>query len=245
MPLFIIVPNLQKLPNELKEFALNGQAFFASSSNGWQTRDTFTFFIICFINWISQFRKSLDESIRNEPAILILDGHKSRENPIALKLLQKNNISLFILPAHTSHISQILDVGIASPMKSFFTDNFKKMLKDFDPESNKSAQLRRFCIESAILAFDTKCNIKSCRKAAELTSTYPCNADILLKNRFVLELTPQLRKIEAEKAKRKRKEAININCELITEEDFIRSIDDYISTSKKHKHLVLEHYSED
>lgn len=78
-----------------------------------------------------------------------------------------------------------------------------------------------------------------------MTSTYPCNADILLKNRFVLELIPQSRKIEAEKAKGKRKESINMNCELITEEDFIQSINDYISTSKKYKHLVHKHYTED
>lgn len=72
------------------------------------------------------------------------------------------------------------------------------MLKDFNPESNQSTELRRFCIESSILIFDTKCNIKSCRKAAELTSTYHCNTDILLKNRFIIELTYQLRKIIAQ-----------------------------------------------
>lgn len=244
MPLFIILPKLTKLPKELKEFADNGQAFFASSDNGWQTRDTFTLFVVCFINWLSQYRKCLDESIRNCEAILIVDGHKSRENAIALKMLQKNNISLFVLPAHTSHLTQLFDVGIGSPMKSFFTDCFRKMLKKFDPESNQSAQLRRYCVEAAILAFDCKCNMKSCKKAALLTSTSDCNPNTLLQSRFVKELTPQLVKIEQERAKRKRNETININCELITTNEFINSISDYLATSRKHQHLTLMHYSD-
>lgn len=243
MPLCIILPRLNKLPKELNEFANNGQAFFASSENGWQTRDTFLFFVICFINWLSQYRKCLDESIRNCEALLIVDGHKSRENAIALKMLQENNISLFVLPAHTSHLTQLFDVGIGSPMKSFFTDCFRKMLKKFNPESNQSAQLRRYCVESAILALDIKCNMKSCKTAASLTSTSDCNPNTLLQSRFVKELTPQLIKIEQEREKRRRNEAININCELITTNEFINSINDYLATSRKHQHLTLMHYS--
>lgn len=150
-PLLIILPKLIKLPKELKEFADNGQAFFASSDNGWQTRDTFTLFVVCFINWLSQHRKCLDESIRN---------------------------------FHVFYGRQLLimlhNVGIGSPMKSFFTDCFRKMLKKFDPESNQSAQLRRFCVEATILSFDPKCNMKSCQKAALLTSTSDCNPNTLL-----------------------------------------------------------------
>lgn len=231
MPLFIVLPNLKKLPQELTEFANNGQAYFASSSNGWQTRDTFLFFVICFINWLSLFRKTLEKSIRDKDALLILDGHKSRENPIALKLLKQNKVTVFILPAHTSHLTQIFDVGIASPMKGVFTQLFNDMIKNFQPELNQASQLRRFCFESAIVSYDIKCNIKSCKIAAELISTYPCNYEKLMNNKFVSELTPQLKKIEEEKERRKRNEPVNINCKVITNETFLNSLNDFIFTS--------------
>lgn len=102
MPLFIILPNLVKTPEELIGFQERGQAIFASSNNGWQTRDSFLWFAICFINYLSFYRKKLNENIRDKKALLIVDGHKSRECPIAIQLLKQHNIELFVLPAHTS-----------------------------------------------------------------------------------------------------------------------------------------------
>ena len=126
MPLFIVLPNLKNLPSDLKVFAERGHAYFSSSNSGWQTRDTFLWFVICFINYISLFRMKIKKSLKKAPAVLIVDGHKSRECPIALKLLKDNNIQLFVLPAHTSHVTQLFDVGVGSSMKSYFTDVIKK-----------------------------------------------------------------------------------------------------------------------
>lgn len=69
MPLFIILPNLVKLLAELQTFSENGKAIFSSSPDGWETRDTFLYFIICFINWLSIFRLTLNPSIRNQKAL--------------------------------------------------------------------------------------------------------------------------------------------------------------------------------
>lgn len=65
MPLFIIIPQLVKIPNELEEFQHRGHAIFASTINGWETRDTFLWFCICFINFLSFFRTKLDSCIRD------------------------------------------------------------------------------------------------------------------------------------------------------------------------------------
>ena len=119
IPLFIILNSLKKLPNDLKKYEETGDAIFSSTSSGWQTRDTFLWFAICFINWLTIYRLKLDKTIRNSPAILIVDGHKSRECPVAIKMLKQKNIKLFVIPANTSHVTQLFDVGIGSPMKSF------------------------------------------------------------------------------------------------------------------------------
>ena len=185
MPLYLILSNLHKLPNELKFISEMNQAFFASSPSGWETRDTFTWFAILFINYLSNYRLKLPPNIRNNPALLIVDGHKSRENPLAIKLLRENNVNIFVLPAHTSHVTQMFDVGIASPFKSCFTEEFHKLLKLFDPNLNHPGQLREFCVKAALYAWDTKANIKSCANAAKMTSTYPFNKDVLIHNKFV------------------------------------------------------------
>lgn len=136
MPPFIVLPALKKILNDLKQFMINGQAYFCSSQSGWQNRDTFLWFAICLINWLSMFRLKLDKRIRDKQAILIMDHHKSREKHIAIKMLEENKVTVFIIPAHMSHLTQLFDVSIASPMKSVFSTIFRKLMKDFYREEN-------------------------------------------------------------------------------------------------------------
>ena len=131
---------------------------------------------------MSTFRTLLDASIRNSKAILIMDGHKSRENPVALKIFKDHNIDIFIIPSHTSHLTQLFDVGIASPMKACFSDLLKTLMKNFNIDENNTGQLRFFCIKAAIMPFDIKANKKSCSIAAELTGLNPINDDNLMNN---------------------------------------------------------------
>ena len=242
MPLFIILSQLKKLPNELKPFLESGKAYFSSSDSGWQTRDTFLWFAICFIHWLSIFKLTIDKSLRDLPSILIMDGHKSRECPLALQLFKQNNIDVFILPSHTTHLTQLFDVGIGSQMKRCFSQILKKLMIDFNPEENNAAQFREFIIKAALFSWDMKANMMSCEKAAKMTSTFPCNPDILLQNPFVAELTPLLQKISDEKEKKRRKEEVNINVKKITDDDMLYYIDCYVSKSRKHKHLCLNNY---
>lgn len=242
-PLFIVLKSLVKLPSDLLEFQMNGDAVFASSPSGWQTRDTFLFFAICFVNWLSMFRLKLDKSIRNSRAILILDGHKSRENPVAIKILKQHNIEVFIIPSHTSHLTQLYDVGIGSPMKSAFSDFLKKMMKDFEIDKNNTGQLRLFCIRAAILSFDLKANKKACTTAAKLTGLNPVDCSQLLNSNFVQELTPAIQKYIKIKKNTSNANELNINCKFITNDQNINVINDFIKCSKFHKHLSLLNYN--
>ena len=243
MPLFIILNSLKKLPNDLKKYEETGDAIFSSTSSGWQTRDTFLWFAICFINWLTIYRLKLDKTIRNSPAILIVDGHKSRECPVAIKMLKQNNIKLFVIPAHTSHVTQLFDVGIGSPMKSFFSDMLKKLIENFDKNGNCVGQLRSFTVQAAIAAWDVKCNKYACIKAAKLTGLNPINDDYLQSSAFVSDLTPDVLKIISTKKQSRNNNLLNINCQLISSDENLSSIDEYIKCSDKHKHLILETYN--
>lgn len=237
MPLFIVLPNLKRLPNDLKQIMDQGQAYFCSSQSGWQTRDTFLWLTICFLNWLSMFRLKLNKSIREKQAILIMDGHKSRENPIALKMLEQNNVTVFIIPAHTSHLTQLFDVGIASPMKNLFSSILKKLMNDFNVDENNLGQLRKFSIQAALMSWDAKANMQSCMKAAKVTGLCPCNNTDLLSSTFIVEITPQIAKFIEQRSKRTRNVDININCEFITSNEMLQKIDNYVSCSKIHTYL--------
>lgn len=100
-----------------------------------------------------------------------MDGHKSRENSVVLKILKDHNIDVFIIPSHSSHLTQLFDVGIASPMKACFSDILKSLMRNFKIGENNTGQIRLFCIKATIMSFDIKTNKKSCLIAAELTRT--------------------------------------------------------------------------
>ncbi|XP_053395989.1 lactose-binding lectin l-2-like [Mercenaria mercenaria] len=58
---------------------------------------------------------------------LIHDGHASHKSSEAIKWARERGIILFVLPAHSSHILQPLDVAIFGPFKSWFQENRKPL----------------------------------------------------------------------------------------------------------------------
>ena len=242
-PLFIILNSLVKIPPDLKSFQETGEAVFSSSPSGWQTRDTFLYWVICFVNWLSLHRLKLDPTIRNSKAILIMDGHKSRENPVAIKILKDHNVEVFIIPAHTSHLTQLFDVIIASPMKSCFSDLLKKMMNDFNIEENNTAQLRFFCVKAALISWDMKANKKACMIGSRLTGLNPIDDGELMSSNFVAKLTPEITKYIKKKKKDIAREELNINCKFISDIENMKTINEFILCSKFHKHLSLLNYS--
>lgn len=61
--------------------------------------------------------KPEDESLWR---ILILDGHKSHINAQLIRTARRHKVWFVFLPAHLSHITQLLDVGVFSPLKTYF-----------------------------------------------------------------------------------------------------------------------------
>ena len=54
------------------------------------------------------------------PKLLLLDGHASHISLELMKLAKENNVILFKLPAHTSHLVQPLDVGVFKTSKAIW-----------------------------------------------------------------------------------------------------------------------------
>ena len=78
---------------------------------GWMTQTL-------FFEWFKKHFLRYIPSIR--PVLLLLDGHSSHYCPEFVKLAANEKVVAFVLPPHTSHLSQPLDRGCFSPLKSYW-----------------------------------------------------------------------------------------------------------------------------
>lgn len=70
---FIILSNLQNIPNELTDF----QAFFSSQKSGWMTKPLFSAFALYFVSVITLYRQTLPANLRDKRIVLITENHIS------------------------------------------------------------------------------------------------------------------------------------------------------------------------
>lgn len=85
--------------------------YFSTSSSGW-TSDSHGY------EWLTRILKPLTRP--QDPTtcrLLITDGHSSHVTANVIAFCMENAIELLILPPHTSHILQPLDVGVFAPLK--------------------------------------------------------------------------------------------------------------------------------
>lgn len=60
--------------------------------------------------------------------VLICDGHGSHISSGFIRFCMDNNISMLLMPPHSSHLCQPLDVGMFSPVKQAFSVEIDKSL---------------------------------------------------------------------------------------------------------------------
>lgn len=85
------------------------KAYFGRSVSGWINTELFYGWVKNhFAKWIGKER----------PVVLLLDGHTSHIDVETSKFCKQDNILLYCLPPHSSHITQPLDVGFFGPLKA-------------------------------------------------------------------------------------------------------------------------------
>jgi hypothetical protein len=88
---------------------------FSVNSKGWTSNEHMK-------KWLAyNFESHTREKANGRTRLLIFDGHGSHTTPDVLRHCILNNIQLALLPPHTSHKTQPLDVGVFSSMKSHMT----------------------------------------------------------------------------------------------------------------------------
>ena len=165
-----------------------------------------------------------------------MDGHSSRECPMALAFLKARNIDVLILPSHCTHVMQIFDVTIAAPLKTYFGAALKKYLHDMNDEGPAAPKIRRAAIEAFLHAWSAAATYKNCVKGAEKTGIYPVSFDAICASPFVREIPPT-------EVPRRRTERLDINNRIITTPEAIAEINTSISRFEKFSYLCLHPYN--
>lgn len=242
LPALVILP-LVYLPEEIvledwPRFDWTGQ------KNGWISKDIFAQY--CEEVLIPAFRrrrKNLDHP--NKRGLLIVDGHSSRINPDLWKLFRAENIDVVILPAHTSHITQPLDLCVFSL--------FKRWLRPLPEYRNaNTAGLKRIgLLKAADHAFQmATCSryIEKSFKRAGIESNKLPNRDVVLGSACVLKaISPSEPTITTVKNRKNNRRNIS-NCiitDIIDEFEETTAKDRLTSSqptsSKKRSNPTVEH----
>ena len=246
LPPFYILTDLKKLPDELAQLVTCGEIWVASTSSGYMTRDLFLLWVFNFINWLSHYRIVLGKGCYDLPALLLMDGHSSRECPLALMLLRRAHVDVIILPSHVSHVLQMFDVAIAAPLKLFFATKFKKALKEVasNPDLNsETAKFRLAAIQTCTGAWKAAATPATCEASAAATGVYPLDPTAVHKSPFVRNLNPAEQR-RFEERERRNSGRFSISNKLITDAEFLVSMSQHMLLKTYWKHLCnLEKYN--
>ena len=94
-------------------------SLYSVSDSGWMESANFK-------QWVEKmFIPAVKYLATKSPVVLFFDGHHSHISLELIELARDNNIHLFCLPPHSTHLLQPLDVSVFGPMKAAW----RKLLK--------------------------------------------------------------------------------------------------------------------
>ena len=81
------------------------------------------------MKWLREvFEPSTREKAAGKPHLLICDGHDSHITASWITHCMKNNIIFMVLPPHSSHLTQPLDVGVFGPLKTLMISEMESLV---------------------------------------------------------------------------------------------------------------------
>lgn len=126
-----------------------------------------------------------------------------------------------------------------SPFKTFFRQTFHKLAKkDRTYFPTIISRLRNHAAIAIISAWTAASSISNRIKAACKTGIYPLNLEVVLRSRFIFNLTDEQR-ARQEKRDQRRMASLDINCKILTQADMIIKIKAKVSQQKRYEHLCI------
>jgi hypothetical protein len=128
------------------------------SETGWSNSDVFqTYLSTFFFNFIH----CTDEC----PVLLLYDGHKSHITLNVIEWAKAKNVILFVLPPHTSQLTQPLDVGVFGPFRRVYNQSVQKFKRQHPLQAITKYNITSIICNAYLLAFTPTNLIGAFRKA--------------------------------------------------------------------------------
>jgi hypothetical protein len=115
------IPPGQRWNDEFLKGACPGSAG-EMTKTGWSNS-------MVFLNFLTQHFLKYVPTDAEHPTLLLYDGHRSHISLTLTEWAKQHNIILFVLPPHSSHLTQPLDVGIFGPFKKMLSQECQKYMK--------------------------------------------------------------------------------------------------------------------
>ena len=123
VPPYYIFPGV-RWNDSFLEGAATGAAG-AMSKSGWLNSEVFQNYLN---NHFLRY-STIPSGSPTEPTLVLYDRHRSHVSLTLTDWARWNNVILFVLPPHTSHLTQPLHVGIFGPFKSMYYNECKDYMK--------------------------------------------------------------------------------------------------------------------
>lgn len=181
----LLISTTEKPPKEVYNSPIGGSFLWFKTKKGYLNEQAMEFWVLNillpYINYAKQFFPS-----ENTKPLLICDGLKSHQTDRINDLFRKNSIEVLILPPHSSHILQCLDLCFFAVMKKHYR-NCRSYL--FDKNEKKSRKIEKIIksyhaasFPTIILAGWKASGIESVFKDGQLNQIY------LNRNRVIAKL---------------------------------------------------------
>ena len=215
IPALAILPKVY-LPNEIK-FEDYPCFDWTGQKNGWIDKDIFDSY--CTDVLIPQFNRRAKVLPPNKRrGLLIVDGHASRVNAALMKKFQDANIDVVILPAHTSHITQALDLCVFSVFKR------NLHIRAEHKGAHTASEKRTALLTAAQLAFQTAMSHYYIKKSWRRAGIIPLDRNALLDHDCILQVPPPSFPT-TEASAQKKTASFNISNSILT--DRIQELEEY------------------
>ena len=142
------------------------EAWFASTENGWSCD-------VVGRLWLKQLFDRYTKTSGNRQRLLIVDGHSSHVNMSFIELADSLRIILLILPPHTTHRLQPLDVGLFQPLSTAYSVALNRVIYESQSFTSMTKRLFWTVFKEAWEAAFTVENIK---KAWAKAGIYPIDS---------------------------------------------------------------------
>jgi len=153
---------------------------FSTSTSGW-TSDNHAY------EWLTTLFEPETRRNDGKRRLLLLDGHGSHLTARFIAFCIDKSIDLVVLPPHTSHILQPLDIGVFSPLKRALSAEIEKLFR-LDTRRIPRIEWTEAYITARAKAFTTR-NVESSFRAA---SIYPLSPITILSTLQMPTPTPRV-----------------------------------------------------